>query len=384
MARATYRLQAIREQDSHAVALARLFGAARVDRAYMGVAFARLAGVNLVAGVLGALAGRAKVFVGIRNDITSAQALFRLRQLRVDLYVVDTGRASEIFHPKVYAAIRGEAATILVGSANLTAGGLEGNIEASTALDLDLRDADDRAYVEDLEDVFEHLRTAYPDNVIRIRRTRQIAELLREGRIADESVRPLATNTADPAGAGRGDRESVPRMELARRTKVPRARPQRPPRLAIRRRRVGFILVWESDELSERDLNIPRGEATNPTGSMTLRKGRMEGIDHRHYFRDEVFRGLTWIADTAPQTRHLETTTAKFDVVIKGVNYGFHTLEIRHDTRTDSRSYEQRNAMTHLRWGDLRPLVARRDLLGSTARIYRREGNPPLFGLEIV
>jgi len=382
MARPKHRLQAIRAADAHTTALRDLFAGEEIDRAYIGVAFARTAGVQLIAQVLTDLGNRVKVFVGIRNDITSAQALLKLRSLGVDLYVVDTGRATEIFHPKIYAAIRQDNATILVGSPNLTAGGLEGNIEASTSLELNLADAHDIAYLEDLEAAFELMRTSYPENVVRITRARQIPELLRQGRVADETIRRLPTTTAGTeAKAGR--REMVPRMQLARRNRVPRPQPQRP-RTRAASSRTGFVLVWESDELSERDLNIPRGANTNPTGSMTLRKGRTTGIDHRHYFRDDVFRGITWTPDTTQATRHLETATARFDVVIKGVNYDFHNIVLRHDTRTASRSYQQSNAMTHLRWGDLRRLVARRDLLNSTLRIYRREGIPPIFALEIV
>jgi len=379
VARPRHRLQAIRAPDAHTVALRRLFHGADILRAYVGVAFARAAGVNLVSAALQRLGTRASVFVGIRNDITSAQALLRLHQLGVALYIVDTGRNTEIFHPKIYASIRQNEATVLVGSPNLTAGGLEGNIEASTALDLDLNDPVDAAYVEDLEAAFALLRDGFPNNVIRISTARQVTELLRQGRVADETVRPLPATTTATGTAARNQREMVPRMQLARRQQVPKPRPQPTRRLRIRGR-TGFVLAWESDELSERDLNIPSGKTTHATGSMTLRKGRTPDIDQRHYFRDDLFRGLQWKRDPGATTR--ETATAPFNVTIKGVNYGLHDLVLRHYTA--SRSYQQRNAMTHLRRGELKPLIARRDLLDSTLRIYRRDTTPPLFALEIV
>ena len=351
-----------------------------IDQAYFGVAFARSSGVDLLHDALMALGPRAKVFVGIRNDITSAQALTKLLGTGVQLFAVDTGRATEIFHSKLYVAKRGNRATVLVGSPNLTSGGLEGNIEVSTAIDLDLNDQADRAYLEDIEDSIGLLENNYPQNVVRITSRRQIAALLRDGRLADETIRRLPTTTA--AAPDPKERESVPRMALARRARVPRPIPTRP-RLRLRTRR-GWALVWESDELSERDLNIPTGMNTNPTGSMTLRKGKVDDIDQRHYFRDEVFRGLNWAHDVNPATRHLESATAQFEVVVKGVRYGTHQITIRHNPRTDVAAYRQRNAMTHLRWGELRDLVARADLLDSTLRIYRREGTPPTFALEIV
>lgn len=382
MARLTYRFQAIRQEDAHSLALKALFDSDDIERAYIGVAYARESGVKLLHGVLSALRRRVRVFVGIRNDTTSAQALLALRRIGVDLYVVDTGRATEIFHPKVYAAIQDDSAIVITGSPNLTAGGLEGNIEASTALHLDLTEDGDREYLEDLEKVFESLPTTYPKNVIRITRTQQVTRLLQEGRVADETIRRLPTTIATGAGMGGAVREMVPRMLLARRDRVPRPKPH--PRATSARTLEGFALVWESDDLSERDLNIPSGANTNPTGSMTLRKGRTPRIDQRHYFRDELFNALTWTPDQNPAKAHLETATGRFNVVIKGVSYGQRDLVVRHDTRTNSASYRQKNAMTHLRWGDLRPLIARRDLLGSQLRIYRKRGAPPAFALELL
>jgi hypothetical protein len=68
-------------------------------------------------------------------------------------------------------------------------------------------------------------------------------------------------------------------------------------------------LLWTSGPLSQRDLNIPKGSNTNPTGSMLFKKGKTEGIDQRHYFRDEVFSALTWTKDINEDTAHLERAT---------------------------------------------------------------------------
>lgn len=38
-------------------------------------------------------------------------------------------------------------------------------------------------------------------------------------------------------------------------------------------------LLWESGKLTQRDLNIPKGSNTNPTGSMLFKKGKTEDID---------------------------------------------------------------------------------------------------------
>jgi HKD family nuclease len=53
-----------------------------------------------------------------------------LHKIGVNVYTVDTGSRAVIFHPKLY-LVRGEkVARLVIGSANLTLGGLNNNVEA--------------------------------------------------------------------------------------------------------------------------------------------------------------------------------------------------------------------------------------------------------------
>ena len=70
-----------------------------------------------------------RVLVGIRNGVTSAQALTALVKTGVHVYVVDTGATELIFHPKIYATYSGNSATLICGSANFTPSGLWKNFE---------------------------------------------------------------------------------------------------------------------------------------------------------------------------------------------------------------------------------------------------------------
>jgi hypothetical protein len=106
----------------------------------------------------------------------------------------------------------------------------------------------------------------------------------------------------------------------------------------------------------------------------------MENIDQRHFFRNEVFDSLTWTPD--PQKPHLERAEAKCEILIKNLNYGKFTLRLTHNTSTTSKAYQQKNAMTQVHWGEVVPLIARRDLLGRTMFLYRKE-DPPEFLIEI-
>jgi len=116
---------------------------------------------------------------------------------------------------------------------------------------------------------------------------------------------------------------------------------------------------------------------------MLLKKGLFDEIDQRHYFREVVFPNLTWVRDASPRTAHMERTQAEFELRIKGISHGVYNLQLSHNTRTDTRTYEQRNATTQIHWGEVLPLIASRDLLGRTLRLLGSEGGVGPFVIEI-
>lgn len=103
MARLELILQAA-TPSTHAAAVRRLLTIDPIKAVLVSIAFVREAGVEALAGALKRVAGDAKFFVGIRNNITTLQGLKRLLALKVELYVVDTGSGETIFHPKLYLA----------------------------------------------------------------------------------------------------------------------------------------------------------------------------------------------------------------------------------------------------------------------------------------
>jgi len=138
--------------------------------------------------------------------------------------------------------------------------------------------------------------------------------------------------------------------------------------------------VWDSKPLTERDLNVPSSRNTHAAGSISLDKGRLdEHVDHRHYFRKEIFAGLKW----AKKSRSVEEAKAEFQLMIKGISYGDFQLRIAHSFSTTSASYKQHNAMTRLSWGLAKEYVAQRNLIGRTLSLYRDESNLVRFVLEI-
>jgi HKD family nuclease len=378
---------------THVMAVRELFDVADIQRVVLSVAFVTEAGVDLLGKQIGSCAARVTVFAGIRNDITSRQGLARLHTLGVKLYAVDTGSRNVLFHPKLY-LVRGKSrARLVIGSANLTLGGLNNNIEAGVAFDFDLTDTNDRAVVDAIEARFDVLPKEYPDHVLKVGSATLLDDMQASGRLVDEmAIPPPRPGTA----ASGGSSDPVPRIKL----KVPPLRKAlaaakkaapKPAKPAAKGKAaapapamvgVEFELVWESKALTRRDLTIPTAANTHATGSVNLDKGLLEeSVDHRHYFRDEVFDALTWTATNA--SGKVEEAFAKFQLVLKAVSYGEFDLRLAHSTDTESKTYAQRNAMTRLSWGPMRPYIAREDLIGRTLALYRDKADPTRFVLEI-
>ncbi len=378
-------LQAVQDED-HLAPAREVFGLPDLDRAIISTAFMTASGLSLLQEVLHPVAARTRIFVGIRNGITTVQSIQKALEIGCETYMVDTGSRSRIFHPKLYFARSAVRSKLLLGSANLTMGGLRTNIEASVMQDFDATDPGNIAFLDDIEAKLNGMIADYPQHVIRAVDAAQLAMLQLSGRLLDErKARP-----PEAAGAS-ADRslDNVPKMALRTQPiRVPRPAPPptapvapAAPAAMIARERLEQ--VWESNGLTRRHLNIPDGANTNPTGSMLLGVGAWEGIDQRHYFRDEVFAGLLWTADTELRTAHIERAEASIRLIIKDVDYGVHTLQLSHNTRTDTVAYEQRNSMTSLHWGEARPLVAHEDLLGRLLRLFRATDDPTQFTLEI-
>lgn len=386
-------LQAATKQQ-HGNHVAKLLALAKADSVLLSVAFARASGVNAIADALRPVAKQTVVFVGIRNDITSFQALDRLLALGVTLYVVDTGTRHVIFHPKLYIAKSPTVADAIIGSANLTFGGLHNNIEVSSRVQLDLSNAPDADFVEQVFSSFRALPKVHPEHVLEVKNSATVRDLFESGRLVDEAL-VKAPNVSEAVKKGARDKllpmklfKSAPPVADAKKAKaaaVPKAAV--PPKAAA----VGPAampvasavpyLVWQSKGLTERDLNIPKAKGTNPTGSMGFKQGAFGGMDHRHYFRDDVFDGLTW-TPTWPGSKR-EMAQARFDLVIKNLNYGEFTLSISHNGDTTTRSYIQHNMTTHLHWGNAKAHVAQADLLGRTLFLYRKDTAPPTYTIEI-
>ncbi len=379
--------------NGHAGALERVFAVPGLSRAWLSVAFVTSGGVAMAAPVFAPHAGATTVFAGVRNGVTSVQGMKALLALGVRLYAVDTGRATLVFHPKVYAATGPAKARLLVGSANLTAGGLQNNVEASLLVRLDLEKPADRALLDGLTDLLDALPGGHPRNVTMVTTASQLDAMLSEGRLIDETA-PAPPSLKSSVVVPRAAADSVPVMKTVgtqaaagRPKTVPAKKPK--PTLAQAKAALSpvpasYVEVWRMDGLKHRDLNIARpgrkpGAKTNLTGSINLDKGALpDDVAFQTYFRTDVFAALDWKMGA----KGVETATAHFRVIVKGIDRGDYVLTVRHSTSAKG-TEDEGNALSRLSWGPAKPSVADPSLIGRSLTLSRDASDPHRFLIDI-
>ena len=401
MATSKFLMQGLVKGHGHLAAVEFALGVAGASMATVSVAFATAKGVSLIAGILRKIKDNTEVFVGIRNGVTTVQAMKAFLDLGIQPYCVDTGSSSFIFHPKVYFARNDKIARVLLGSSNLTPAGLRLNFEAACLIEANREDGPDEELVSSIEQALTALRSVSSDHVYKIRDLTAAIALFEDGLLVDERrVRAVSTGTTSRQN-GRGRIKVIPRIWDS--TPSPKVNldvaglpaPTPKPRSTSSSRPSGnanpvaktlgydpnWELVWQSNGLSERDLNIPKGSNTNPTGSMLLKAGAWTRIDFQRYFRSTVFDRLNWIVDAAH--KHLQLASARFEIRVAGISHGIYMLEIRHNSDENSKTFREKNAMTSLRWGPAKTIIARNDLLGRELRLFRAPEEDDLFLIEI-
>jgi HKD family nuclease len=383
MAKAELVLQALTNRP-HAAAITEIMALPKPVSCLFSVAFARSAGVASIEASIAALKIKPRVFVGIRNDITSIQALHQLLSLGVQLYTVDTGARRPIFHPKLYLISARKSAKAIIGSANLTHYGLQNNIEISTLLDLDLKREEDAKFVDSIMESFDALIKNHPKHVQLIGTTEEANALFEQGRLCDEDVvvAPSVTQQAPKVGGIELAPMKLTHFNAQPKPKKNGAEVKSSIKKATRAfSKTQFVRVWRSKPLVARDLSVPEGKNTSLTGSMGLKQDAVEDFDFQTHFRKIVFGELSWKPKTKEPLK--EEAKASFQFIIENIDYGTFELKVAHDKRTNTKTYLQRNFMTQLHWGIARPIIARRDLVGRKLMLYKKNSSPPEYLIEI-
>lgn len=335
------------------------------------------------------------IVVGIDQNGTSKEALEELLLLEINSYVFYQ-KESPIFHPKIY-LFEGQGSTaLIIGSSNLTGKGLFTNIESSVLIQFKNEDNEGLKIIKDLKDYFKSLFEFNDPNLFRIDND-LVEALVKDGIVPRESNRSKHHGKKIKSSESQAPREKeIPSRNFSKipweRIKDKSILSEQEPSAREELELIGTLedsgklqvqLLWESGPLTERDLNIPTGQNTNATGSMLFKKGKVIGIDQRHFFREQVFASLNWVRDTKANSNHLERASALFQIKTRGKDHGVFSLALTHNTKTDTASYRQKNSMTSVSWGDAKKIVGKRELIGSSAKLLKNDGPENFFVLEI-
>jgi HKD family nuclease len=324
------------------------------------------------------------VIVGIDQKGTSKEALENLLDLQIDAYVF-YHPARAIFHPKIYLFEGGKKTELIIGSSNLTSQGLFTNIEASIQVSINNEINSDKKILKQFKKYFEGLFNHSDPNIERLS-DELISKLVKAKIVPTESERKEIQENKEVENKETENiiTEIFPKRAIPKIPKEFRGRKiSKSKKVDIYKKGEPKIfdteLLWESGALTERDLNIPHGSTTNPTGSMLFKKGKTKDIDQRLYFRETVFADLNWEKDTNPKRSHFERAQAKFQIIIDGVDYGTHELRLSHNTKTDTPSYVQRNSMTWISWGKTKEIIAKKEHIGKSFSLFKSKDNPEEF-----
>ncbi|GHG61514.1 hypothetical protein GCM10010919_06050 [Alishewanella longhuensis] len=133
-----------------------------------------------------------KLFVGIDQKVTSKEALEKAVTLFDHAFIIN--HKSVTFHPKIYLFRNDVNGRVIVGSNNLTVGGLESNFESAVIIDYDLESADEAKLFNDFWNSLDSLLLA--ENGISIQLDRDLIEKLHaENLLAVETKIPGFVDT---------------------------------------------------------------------------------------------------------------------------------------------------------------------------------------------
>jgi hypothetical protein len=362
--------------ETHGPALRDLLDDPDLGHFLFAAAFVRSAGVDLIEPSLKKRGGAVTFFAGINNGVTSVQGLTSLVNAGASVFTFDTGSTARIFHPKIFLGWGEARARLIIGSANLTLGGLGNNIEASVALDLDLKDGVHKAFVEAVRAHFAGVQKDHPDHCAAAGTLLVLQALYEDGRLEDEDLLPEVpevpsgkSSKPPPAGGTKLTAINLP-WTKAKPPKKPAPAPGKPAAPvgpgAVAATAAHGPLVWAKASLKGTDAQQPPTANTNPTGNLRLAAAQFQQggkvIDKNTYFRKTVFGGLTW-----SKSKTTEYATGSFNIVRSGKLLGSFDLKLSHDLK---RVANQNNVPTVLHWGDAIDVVRKANVKGLTLRLY--------------
>ena len=207
--------------------LIELLDSSEYDTLNIAVAFAKNSGVLRIKDALDRFrerGGKVNAYLGIDLGGTSYEALTVLL-LNTDSLNVVHSEKSQTFHSKIYQFLGKKSGFVIVGSHNLTGGGLWTNFESSVHICLNQSCAIDAGVSKELSDYFGAL-SSLNDGIMPIKSQAEIERLLQNGYVLKEvtqEVRLAKETGADGAQEslfGKGVPANLPRLKMSEHDQV--------------------------------------------------------------------------------------------------------------------------------------------------------------------
>lgn len=334
-------------------------------------AWAQESGLNQLRPIISGVrqrGGRAEAVLGVDQGIATYEGLRLALEVFDDVYLFHDG--DRTFHPKLYAIENDTQSRIVIGSGNVTEGGLYRNFEASTAVDLDRSDPLDESLRLKARGYFEaFIASGMPSR----RLDRRLLRELRDG----GAVLPAAERRRQERDRRRREQPLLRRVFGPRVSGLPGAPPaQRPPRTQRRGARggrgagagagtgagvigTGSVTAswWKKLTISDA---MRKPAASHQRKDVILGKAR-HPIDQKTYFKNYFFAGVAWTQQPMRTGRIKELAVIPFDVYVERRNLGVFNMSVDH---ADSRVANQNNAPTWLNWSSLGAQILSRNYTG--------------------
>lgn len=331
------------------------------------------------------------IIVGIDQDGTSKEALYEINNLKINSYIFYQVEPP-IFHPKIYLFEGTKETKLILGSSNLTAKGLFGNVESSLLIEFLNTDNEGKQLLDELKGYYIGLFNFKDPNLFKISEE-TIQYFIDKGIVPNETQRSRKHGKQSTEGKKRENKSdiSVPKRLTALIPKAFRGKSRSNKKIekvfkeleAEDPNEIGS-LVWQKRNLPSSDAQQVSGN-TAITGVVRLGDAnfKVDGkkIDRNIYFRDFVFANLKWSSEIRKNNSPLQVAKCKFNISIDGNNIGVHELKISHDLERIS---GQDNIPTTIHWGsDLISFLKKNSIAGKTLNIYSPLSEDDLFHIVI-
>lgn len=330
--------------------------------------------------------GHVQLIIGVSEGGATKEGLELALAGADESYVFHDPRRT--FHPKVYFGSSAQERSLLVGSSNLTAGGLGWNYEASLWVDWDKGEDDalDDAVVDWFGRLLSETSSCLPLTTHLIDKLNSSRDIVIGTEARARRVQKRNSDTPeDNDGAVTATISGLFKSILVGMRKLPGLSkalapipqppaPRTPPAQATSSTSVmAFDPPLRLDDVTRRwfkemdntAAQQAKSTSSNPTGNLRLsQEGAL--INHKVYFRNDFFGGLPWAASDGKATE--QEVIVQFHVWIDGHDFGEQDLRLSHDPR---RIAGQGNVPTVLHWGPLSPVLRATNYIGFYANLER-------------